>query len=308
MTFVGFAGRKVIGAFVTLFVAVTMAFFITRLAGDPTEQILGGFATADQVAAKRHELGLDRPLIEQYLSFLGDLARGDLGQSLRFNRSNTELIGSRIFASAKLTAVALVIAIVIGVPLGLFAARREGRLGDRMSSIVALLGQSVPVYWLGMMAVIVFAVNLQWLPAGQDRSLASLVLPSLVLSTIPLARVTRLTRSAMTEVLEEPFVAAARARGLSERRVLYRHGLRNAALPIITLLGLQAGMLLSGAVTVEAVFAWPGLGSLAVQAVEFRDAPLVLALVVFGALAFVAINLTVDIAYGIVDPRVRDAR
>ncbi len=307
MTTLRFIALKLGGALLTLFLAVSLAFFISRLSGDPTTQILGGLATQDQIAAKQAELGLDRPLLSQYWTFITDLLQFDLGRSLRFNRGNWEVIQSRIMASFLLAGSAMVLGVVFGVPLGMYAAAREGKRGDRIASAIAVLGQSMPVFWLGMVLVLVFSVRLGWFPAGQSGTWKHLVLPAVSLSTIPMARVTRLTRSSMSEVLEEPYIAAARARGLGGRAVMFGHALKNSALPVITLIGLQAGTLLSGAVTVEAVFAWPGLGSLATQAVQFRDAPLVQALVIVGAVAFVAINLVIDLLYGLIDPRIRDA-
>jgi len=301
-----FVVGKLVGAVITLFIAVTIAFIISRLAGDPAVQLVGNLATPEQIAAKRAELGLDRSLLAQYLDFMRGLLSGDLGQSLRFRRSNWELISDRLWPSAQLTIAAVGLGTSVGVVLGVFAASHEGRIGDRVSSMFALLGQSVPVFWLGLILVLFFAIRLGWFPAGQSGTWRHLVLPAVALSTIPMARVARLVRSSMVEVMEESYITAARARGYSDRRVLYVHALRNAALPVITLVGLQAGTLLSGAVTIEFVFAWPGLGTLATQAVEFRDFPLVQALVVFGALAFVLINLATDLTYGLIDPRLRE--
>ncbi len=307
MSFVRFLVPKVAGALVTLLLAVSLAFVLARTTGDPARNILGEFATEEQVEAKRVELGLKDPLAEQFITYIGDLVTGDLGTSFRYSRTNWSLIVSRFPASIQLTVAAVSIAMLIGIPLGIVAALKENTVWDRLSVAVALVGQSVPAFWLGLMFILLFAVNLGWFPAGHSGSLRHLVLPAVTLSFFPIARVARLTRSSLTEVLEEEYITSARARGLRENTVIMTHALRNAALPVITIIGLQAGALLSGAVTVEFVFAWPGLGSLAIQAVQFRDFSLVQAIVVVGAATFVVINLAVDILYGIVDPRIRDA-
>lgn len=307
MKFVRFVVPKLVAAAATLLLAVTIAFFLARLSGDPVRNILGTFASEEQVAAKRAELGLDDPLLRQYLDYLGSLLRGDFGDSLQYSRSNWEVISSRIWASVQLTFVALVIAILAGLPLGVIAALKENTIWDRIAVTISLVGQSFPLFWIGLIFILVFSVNLGWFPAGQSGTWKHLVLPAVTLSFFPMARIARITRSSLTEVLEEGYITSARARGLGESTVIATHALRNAALPVVTIIGLQAGTLLSAAVTVEFVFAWPGLGTLAVNAVAFRDFTLVQALVAFGAFTFVVINLAVDLLYGFIDPRIRDA-
>lgn len=308
MKFARFFLRKVLAGLVTLFLAATLAFFIAKLSGDPTVQMLGLSATPDQVAELKAQLGFDRPILVQYLDFIGDIARGDLGTSLFSGEKNLDAIFDRVWASMQLAVLAVALGALIGIPVGVYAASREGRLGDRVASVLSIVGQSVPVFWLGLILVLVFSLNLGWLPAGFKGDWRNLVLPVFTLATIPIARIARLTRSAMTNSLEDQYITASRARGLSSRRVLFAHGLKNASLPVVTLIGLQIGTLLSGAITVETVFAWPGIGSLATQAVTNRDIPLVQALVVFGAFAFVIINVCVDLLYGVLDPRVRESR
>lgn len=298
---------KIGAAIVTLLIAVSIAFLLGRVAGDPVRQSLGGLATEEQVEQRRTELGLDAPLVSQFATYVGDLATGDLGESLRYRTSNWELIRARLPASMLLTGAALLIGTLLGLPLGIFAAVRENSVWDRLSVGASLFGQSLPLFWLGLMLILLFSVTLDLLPAGQSGTWRHLVLPAVTLSMFPLARVARLTRSSMTEVLEENYIDSARARGLAGWRVIVVHAVRNAALPVVTLLGLQAGALLSGAVTVEFVFAWPGLGTLATQAVEFRDFSLVQAIVVVGAVTFVVINFVVDLLYGLIDPRIRSA-
>lgn len=306
MTFVRFMAPKLVGAVITLLIALSLAFFLARTAGDPARNILGEFATEEQVLEKQIELGLDKPLPVQFGNYLGQLATFDLGDSLRYSRSNWELILGRFPATIQLTVAGMLLATLIGLPLGIVAALKEGRAWDRISVFVALFGQSIPLFWLGLMFILLFAVAWGWLPAGQSGTWQHLVLPALTLSVLPMARIARLTRSSLSEVLEETYITSARARGLKERTVVITHAIRNAALPVVTIMGLQAGTLLSGAVTVEFVFAWPGLGTLATQAVQFRDFSLVQAIVIVGAVTFVVINLTVDLLYGIIDPRIRE--
>lgn len=293
---------------VTLFIAVTGAFFLVHSSGSPAVQILGESASPERVAALNHQLGLDRPMVVQYLDFLGQLVRGDLGESLRYAQPNASLIMERLPATVELAAAALLIALVIGVPLGALAATREGRPADRLVSAISLVGVSMPIFWIGLMAILFFAVRLHWLPAGQRDGLASLVLPAVTLAALPLAQIARLARSTMSETLRQQFITASRARGLSSARVVINHALRNSAIPVLTIFGLQTGLLLSGAVTVEFVFSWPGLGTLATNAVQGRDFTLVQAVVVVGVAVFVITNLVVDVLYGIIDPRIRDGR
>ena len=298
---------RLVGAIITLLLAITIAFALGRIAGDPARQIAGDFATQEQVEATRAELGLDRPLPVQLVDYVGGLVRGDLGTSLRYGRPNLDLIMTRLPASLQLAGLAVLIGIVVGGPLGIIAAVKEGTKWDRVSVTLALIGQSMPLFWLGLMLILLFSLTLGWFPAGQSGTWGHVVLPAVTLSMLPLARVARLMRSSMTEVLEENYIASARARGIAGWRIIVIHAVRNASLPVITLIGLQAGALLSSAVTVEFVFAWPGLGTLATQAVQFRDFGLVQAIVVAGAVAFVTINLAIDLIYGIIDPRIREA-
>lgn len=300
-----FASRKIGAALVTLLLALSAAFLLGHASGDPVANILGPTAQREQIDAMRADLGLDKPLASQYVSYMGDTLRGDLGDSLQYYKPNTELIGSRLPRSLELLAAAMLLAILVGVPLGVLAAVREGTWWDRAASTVALLGQSVPVFWLGMMLILIFAVQLGLLPSGQAGGLDHLVLPAFTLSLLPLAHIARLTRAAMAEVLHEPYVDAARARGLGRWRVIGVHALRNASLPVMTVTALQTGALLSGAVAVEFVYAWPGLGTLALDAVQFRDFTLAQSVVIVGAVAFVVLNLLVDLLYVAVDPRLR---
>ncbi|MFF5257853.1 ABC transporter permease [Actinomadura viridis] len=299
------AGARVATLFASLFIALTMAFALGRLSGDPTANILGPTAPPEQREALRQQLGLDRSLIVQYLDYLRGVFTGDLGESLQFYQANTTMIFDRVPYTLQLVGAGMAIAVIVGIPLGVLAATREGTWWDRAASTLALLGQSVPVFWLGMMLVVLFAVKLGWLPAGQSGSPRHLVLPGVTMSLYPMAHIARLTRASMSEALAEPFVDSARARGIGPVRVVWRHAFKNALMPVLTIVVLQTGILLSGAVAIEYVYSWPGLGQLALQAVQFRDFPLVQAIVVFGAVVFVCLNLIVDVIHSVVDPRVR---
>lgn len=301
-----FLTSKLVWATVTFALALTFAFLLGRASGDPIVSILGPFATQEQIAALKQELGLDRPLVRQYASYMGRTAQADLGQSLQYALPNTVLVRSRIGNSIKLLLAAMFVAVLVGVPLGVLAGSREGTAWDRFASGATLVGQSIPIFWLGLILVLVFAIHWNILPAGQEGGFSHLVLPALTLSLYPTAHIARLTRAAMAEVLQEPYITAARARGLHSFRIVWRHALRNASPPILTVAALQAGALLSGAVAVEYVFSWPGIGLLALDAVSFHDYTLVQAIVILGAAGFVLISLTVDLLYGVIDPRIRE--
>ena len=295
-------------ALATLWLAVTAAFLLTRVSGDPAVRIAGELATDNILDGIRHQLGTDRPLIVQYFDYLWHLIRFDLGKSLTYHTDNLELIGSRLPASLALAVGAMAVAIVVGVPLGVISAARVGSLIDRVVSVISLIGQSVPLFWVGLMAIMFLAVRWGMLPAGGNESLTAYILPTLTLATIPLAQITRLTRSSMGEALSGGFISAGLARGLSRTRMIWNHALRHTALPVLTVIALQAGMLLSGSVTVEVVYSWPGMGRLIASAVELRDFTLVQGLVVVAALVFVVANLAVDLLYPVIDPRLRRSR
>lgn len=299
------AGGRLLALLASLLIALTMAFMLGRLSGDPTIQMLGPMATDEQREALRHQLGLDQPLLVQYLDYFKGILSGDLGTSLQFYQANTTMIFDRLPYTLQLVAAGMTLAVLIGVPLGVLAATREGTWWDRGASALALLGQSIPVFWLGMMLVVLFAVKLGWLPAGQAGSWRNLILPAVTMALYPMAHIARLTRASMSETLHEPYIDSAKARGLARARVVWKHAFKNAMMPIITIVALQAGILMSGAVAIEYVYSWPGLGQLALQAVQFRDFPLVQAIVIFGAITFVLLNLIVDVIHTLVDPRVR---
>ncbi len=273
--------------------------------GDPIALILGEDATPEQRAEARASLGLDRPLPEQYLHYLGRLSRGDLGDSLRARRPVVSYVLERVPATAQLAVTAFVLTLAVGIPLGMAAAVHRESWLDHGARGLAILAQSVPGMWLGLILIIVFAVRWHWLPSIGAGSPRHLVLPSLTLASYLLGLVVRLTRSAMLDVLGQDYVRTARAKGLPERAVLGRHVLRNALVPVVTVLGLQLGTLLGGAVVTEAVFAWPGLGTLVVQALGHRDYPVVQAAVLLSAATFVLLNFAVDLLNNWLNPRLR---
>ena len=262
-------------------------------------------APPELVAETRHALGFDRPLPEQFARWIARAVQGDLGLSLRSNRSVGALIAERMPATIYLTVVALAIAVVLAVPAGIVSAVKRGSALDRLAMIGAVAGQALPIFWLALLLIALFGVRLRWLPVFGYGTLAHLVLPAVSLSTIVLGRLARLVRSSMLEVLAQDYVRTARAKGLAEPRVLAMHALKNAAIPVVTVLGLQFAQLLGGAVVTETIFAWPGVGRLVVEAIFNRDYPIVQGVVLVVSLAFVMINLLVDVAYVVIDPRIR---
>jgi len=298
--------RKV---FHTLFVAlgvVTLVFVALRLSGDPAATMLPGDATVDELAALRRTLGLDRPLHLQYVAFLGSAVRGDFGESFRHQQPAFGLVLERLPATLELAFAALVLAIVVALPLGILAAVYRGRVADVLAMSFAVVGQATPYFWMGIMLILVVSVELGWLPTSGRGGWQHLILPAVTLGTHFAASLARLTRTSLLEVLGQNFVTTARAKGLAEGSVILRHALKNAAVPVVTLIGLQFGTLLGGAVVTETIFAWPGVGRLAVQSIFVRDYPVVQAGVLVLALSFVALNLLVDLLYGALDPRIRD--
>jgi peptide/nickel transport system permease protein len=293
-----------------------IVFLVLHLApGDPAEIMLGSQATQADRMRLRADLGLDDPLYVQYARWMGHVVQGDLGRSLWMRRPVLGEVLTRLKATLLLTATALVISSIGGVALGILSATRPNSLLDRTSAVASLFGASMPVFWLGIVLMVIFSLNLGWLPAsgmyapyggGDLADLAKhLVLPAVTLAAASITIVARLTRAAMLEVLGQDFIRTARAKGLVERSVVVRHALKNALVPIVTVIGVQAGYLLGGAVLTETVFAWPGVGTLMVQGILARDIPLVQGCVLVVALTFVLVNLTVDLLYAVLDPRIR---
>ena len=290
---------------VLLGVATLVFSLIHLIPGDPAQAMLGETAAQQDVDALRARLGLDRPLIEQYGGFLLSAARGDLGTSLRTNQPVTAAIVERLPATLELAAAAMLVALGFSLPLGIVAAVRRGTAVDHAATTVALLGVSIPNFWLGPLLAIVFAVELGWLPVSGRGSLAHLVLPAISLGAALAAILARMTRASLLEELREPYVTAARARGTSRARAVLRHALRNSLIPVVTLVGLQFGAVLTGAVITETIFAWPGIGRLLIQSIGFRDYPLVQGCILFIAVTYVGMNLLTDLLYGVLDPRIR---
>ncbi len=286
---------------------ITIVFILLHVSGDPALLLVTQDATRQDIERIRQTYGLDRPLSVQYVRFIERVARGDLGYSYRQGLPVTELIAGRISATFKLALASLAVAIVLGVTLGMAAAVRRGSGVDTTAMTVALLGTSMPSFWLGLLLIIVLGVKLGWLPVSGYGGLDHLVMPAFVLGGFYAAQVSRLTRTSLLEVLAQDYIRTGRAKGLRPRTVLFRHALRNAALPVLTVLGLSFGQMLGGAIVVESIFAWPGMGRLAVQAVLGRDFPVVQGVTIVGAAVFLAVNLTVDLIYGWVDPRLRSA-
>jgi peptide/nickel transport system permease protein len=282
-------------------------FGVSHVAGDPVAIMMAGTtASAEDVDRLRSELGYDDPLPVQYFRFVQDALRGDLGISLRYNRPVVELVAERLPATAELAIVSMLMAVALGIPLGVAAAANARTLADRAIMLLTLLGQSVPLYWLGILLIQLLVTQARLLPVsgsggGDPRYL---VLPALTLATFPLARVARLTRASMLDVLQAEYLLTARAKGLTRRAILYVHGLRNALVPVLTVIGLQFGVLLGGAVVTETVFAWPGLGQLSVQAALARDLPLLQGIALLASLVFVVVDLLMDILAARLDPRI----
>lgn len=290
---------------VLLGVATLVFSLIHLIPGDPAQAMLGETASPQDVSDLRHRLGLDRPLLEQYGVFLRGLAKGDLGTSLRTSEPVAASILTRMPATAELAFAAMAFAIVLSIPLGAAAAVWKGTAVDHAAMTVALLGVSLPNFWLGPLLAIVFSVELGWLPVSGRGTLAHLVLPAISLGAGLAAILARMTRATLLEELREPYVQAARARGASKARSVIRHALRNGLIPIVTLIGLQFGAVLTGAVITETIFAWPGIGRLLVQSIGFRDYPMVQGCILLIALTYVGVNLLTDVLYGVLDPRIR---
>ena len=290
---------------VLLGVATLVFSLIHFIPGDPAQAMLGEGAAPEDVAQLRVRLGLDRPLLVQYGSFLGGLARGDLGVSLRNDQPVLQQIVERMPATAELAFASMAVAVLIALPLGIIAAVWRGTAVDYGAMTLSLVGISIPNFWLGPLLAIVFAVELGWLPVGGRGTLAHLVLPAVTLGAALAAILARMTRASLLEELREPYVLAARAKGVSRTRAILHHAFRNSLIPIVTILGLQFGVVLTGAVITETIFAWPGIGRLLIQSISFRDYPTVQGCVLLIAVTYVGVNLLTDLTYGFLDPRIR---
>lgn len=285
---------------------VTLVFlFLHLIPGDPVEVLLGEQALQADREALRRDLGLDRPLLFQYGRFVAGLLRGDLGTSVHQRRPVSELILERYPATLRLTAAAMGISLLLALPAGVFSGLRPSSFWDQATRFGALLGVSMPNFWLGPLLILLFSIHLGWLPVSGSEGAESVVLPALTLGCSMAAIVARMTRSSVLECLREDYVMTARAKGLSETAVVWKHVLRNALLPVITVSGLQFGSLLAGSIITESIFSWPGLGTLTVQAIQTRDYPVVQGCVLTIALSYAVVNLFTDLLYGWIDPRIR---
>jgi peptide/nickel transport system permease protein len=309
---IGAAVRRIGWTILVVWFVVTATFLVTALIpADPAKALLGPHATAESIARVRTHYCLDRGVVAQYGCWLGHVARGDLGESYRSKRPVTAIIADRIWPTAQLAMAAMILQLGLGVPLGILAAVRRGRWQDHGATVIALIGQSVPQFFVGTLLLYLFAYRWGWFPlggygsGGWDR-LTHLALPAMTLATLGVAYYARIVRAELIDVLDEDYVRTARAKGLPESAVVGRHALRNALGPLVTLIGLELGVLLGGAVVIELIFAWPGLGRELLQAILEVDMPLIVGVVLVSAVAIAGVNLLVDLAYLWIDPRLRD--
>lgn len=297
--------RRLAQTFIVLIGVSALSFGTLFLSGDPTMLMASESWNQEQITTFRHQMGFDRPWYVQYADFLSKAIHGDFGVSLRQQQPTVSLIAERLPATLQLAGAAMAIALCIGIPLGLSAATQRGSVWDNLLMLTGLLGQSLPVFWLGLLLIMVFAVTLGWFPVAGTGGPQHLVLPAITLGLFSTAYIARMTRSSMLEVLGRDYVRTARSKGLAARNVVMSHAFRNALIPLVTIVGLQFGALLGGAVITESIFAWPGIGRLTIQAIQAKDLPLVQACVLFLAIIFVLANLVVDVLYAYLDPRVR---
>ena len=300
--------RRLFLTIIVVFGVSIIAFGLMFLTGDPAVVMLGTGAelmTQAQINEFRHALGFDRPWYVQYADFAAKAIRGDFGQSLQYRQPAFQVVVDRFPATLELAVLSLLISVICAIPLGVLSATRPNSIFDHICTLLALVGQSIPNFWLGILLMLFFGVTLRWLPISGRGDWHNLILPSITLAAFPLARNMRLFRSSLLDVIHTDYVRTARAKGLSDNAVMYRHALRNALLPLVTMLGLQLGFTLGGSVIVETVFAWPGVGRVIVQAINQKDFPVVQAGVTLLALAFTITNLVVDLLYAWIDPRIR---
>ena len=300
-----FLGPRLLRALVALWLISTVVFVVMRLSGDPVPLLLPPDAPRSEIFLVRAELGLDRPLPVQYVVFLGHVLRGDFGRSIHFREPAARVVLGYLPATLELGLTAFTLAVLVAVPIGLLSAMRRNTLLDHAAMGFALVGQSAPTFFIGILFILVLSLKAGLLPTSGRGTAAHLVLPALTLGAFAMASIARLTRSAVLEVLRADYIRTARAKGLSEALVVAKHTLKNAAIPIVTITGIQFGTLLGGAVVTETVFAWPGIGRLAIHSIYNRDYPVVQCTVFFSAVIFIVINFLIDLVYGLLDPRVR---
>ena len=306
LTVIRYVVRRVVLAVPVLFGVATLVFALIHLVpGDPAQAMLGETAPAADLAELRTRLGLDRPLAVQYVAFVTGLVRGDLGTSFRYNTPVSREIGQRLGRTAQLASAAMLVALLVAVPLGVIGAIYRGTAIDQAAMMTSLAGIAMPNFWLGPLLAMGLSVQLGWLPVAGTGTWLHLVLPAITLGAALAAITARMTRAALIDELRELYVLAARARGLTRRAAIVRHALRNSLIPVVTIIGLQLGAVLTGTIITETIFAWPGVGRLLIQAIGFRDYPLVQGCILFIAVTYVAMNLLVDLLYAWLDPRIR---
>lgn len=292
-------------SFLSLIAITLVVYLMLNASGDPATLMLPDTATPEAIEQIRSTLGLDAPIYLRYFRFLGNALTGDLGTSFTYRRPALDIVLRTVPATLQLALAGMAVALFISLPLGVIAARYQGTLIDRLVLGVALLGQSVPVFWMGMIVIMIFSVNLGWFPTGGRGSLAHLVLPGFTLGWFANGLMARLVRSCMLEVLNQDYIRTARSKGLADRSVVLKHALRNAAIPVITVMGLQLAGMMGGTVVTEIVFAWPGVGRLTLDSISGRDYPVAMTAILFIAFVFIVVNFLVDLTYTLVDPRVR---
>jgi peptide/nickel transport system permease protein len=297
--------RRLLQTVLVVFGAVTVLFFLLRISGDPVELMMPFDATPETIERFKEIYGLTGPVYMQYVRFLTRVAAGDLGTSIRYGRPALRLVLDRLPATLELATASVALAVFLSIPVGVIAALKRGSLYDNACMVVSLLGQSVPTFWLGIMAVLVFAVQLKLLPTSGREGLRHVILPSVSLAAYSMARLARITRSTMLDVLGEDYIRTARSKGLREWVVVYGHAVRNASIPVMATIGYMFAALMGGSVVIETVFAWPGIGALLVNAVSTRDYPVAQAAVLMIALFVAVVNLLTDISYAYLDPRIR---
>jgi len=298
--------RRFIRGLITMWLVVTVVFVVLRISGNPAEAMLPDDASAEQIDAFNRLYGLDKPIPVQYGLYVASILRGDFGESLSEKRPVTELVAGRIGYTLQLGTAAVIIALAIGVPAGILAAFHHNSLWDRLLMAGAFFGQSAPTFFLGIVLILIFSLQLRLLPSSGKGTWQHLILPALTLSTGLLASMARMMRSSLLEVIRQDYVRTARAKGFGKRAVITRHCLRNALIPVLTLFGLSVGVLIGGAAITETVFAWPGIGRYAVRSIAIRDYPLIQFIVLLIAASVVTVNFVVDVLYGMVDPRIRE--
>lgn len=297
--------RRVVHSVVALWGVLTIVFLILHLSGDPVLLLVPQGATQEDITRLRHDMGLDRPLVVQYGIFLGNAVRGDFGHSFLQRQPALDLVFDRVPATLLLSLVALFLSVTVGVTAGVVSAWKRNSWWDRIAMVLALIGQATPSFWIGIMAILIFAVWLKWLPPSGYGSPQQLILPAVTLGVLSMATTARVTRSSMLEILGQDYIRVARAKGLEEQKVLLRHAMRNAGIPVVTLVALELGVMLSGAVIVETIFAWPGIGRLAVESILAHDFPVVQAIVFLSSVIYILLNLLTDLLYTMIDPRIR---